>query len=151
MNNIYDARDAQHYIERINKLSQESQGKWGKMSVAQMLAHLNVTYEQIFEPQKHKAPNGIAKFFLKNFVKAKIVNELPYKQNLPTSPAFIISTEKEFDEEKKKLVGNIQRVQQLGAEAFDGKENLSFGKLTAKEWNNMMVKHLEHHLAQFGV
>lgn len=151
MQDVFDAKIAQEYINRINQLTPETQRKWGKMSAGQVLAHLNVAYAFIFEPEKQKKPGLIAKFFLKNFVKPKIVNELPYKPSLPTSPAFIIADERNFDEEKNKLIGNIQRVQQLGREAFDGKENLNFGKMTAQEWNNMLAKHLNHHLEQFGI
>lgn len=151
MENIFDAKTVQQYIVRINKLTPNAQRKWGKMSVGQMLAHLNVSYSIIFEPEKHKKPSLIAKFLLSKFVKPKVVNEKPYKQNLPTSPVFIILNERDFEEEKKKLIGNLQRVQQLGSEAFDGKENQSFGKLSSQEWNNMLAKHLNHHLEQFGV
>lgn len=151
MENVFDAKQAQEYINRINKLTPETQRKWGKMSVDQVLAHLNVAYTFIFEPEKLPKPNRIAKFFLKNFVKPKIVNDRPYKQSLPTSPVFIIADERNFEEEKKKLIGNIQRVQQLGKDAFEGKVNSNFGKMTAQEWNNMLAKHLNHHLEQFGV
>lgn len=151
MQNIFDASTAQNFIDRIMKLSPQSQRKWGKMSVSQMLAHCNVTYSLIFEPEKHKKPGFIASFFLKKFVKNKVVNDQPYRENLPTSPAFLVSDDKDFQAEQKKLIGNIQKVQQLGAEAFDGKNSISFGKLTANEWNNMMAKHLDHHLKQFGV
>ena len=151
MQNIFDAKDVQQYIERINSLTPETKQKWGKMNAEQVLAHLNVAYSMIFEPEKHKRPSFIAKFLLSNFVKPKLTNELPYKQNLPTSPAFIISDERNFEEEKKKLIGNIQRVQQLGRIAFEGKEHLNFGKISAQGWNNMFAKHLNHHLSQFGV
>ena len=57
----------------------------------------------------------------------------------------------DFEEEKKKLIGNIQRVQQLGREAFEGKEHINFGKIDAQGWNNMFANHLNHHLSQFGV
>ena len=103
------------------------------------------------EPEKHKKPSFIAKFLLSRFVKPKITSEHTYKQNLPTSPVFIISNERDFEEEKKKLIGNIQRVQQLGREAFEGKEHINFGKIDAQGWNNMFANHLNHHLSQFGV
>ena len=151
MENIFDAKTAQNYIDRINKLTPETQRKWGKMAVDQVLAHMNVAYSITFEPEKHKKPNFIAKFFLNKFLKPKIVSAGTYKQSLPTSPAFIIADHKNFEEEKKKLIGYIQKVQQLGREAFNGKENLNFGKMTAQEWNNMFAKHLNHHLQQFGV
>lgn len=151
MQNVFDAKDAQEYINRINNLTPETQRKWGKMSVDQVLAHLNVAYDLTFTPEKFPKPSFIAKFLLSRFVKPKITNEIPYKQSLPTSPVFIIADERNFEEEKAKLIGNIQRVQQLGREAFEGKENINFGKMTAQCWNNMFAKHLNHHLEQFGV
>ena len=151
MQNVFDAQDAQEYINRINNLTPETQRKWGKMSVDQVLAHLNVAYDLTFTPEKFPKPNFIAKFLLSKFVKPKITNEIPYKASLPTSPAFIIVDERNFEEEKAKLIGKIQRVQQLGREAFEGKENINFGKMTAQGWNNMFAKHLNHHLDQFGV
>ena len=151
MQNVFDAKDAQEYINRINNLTPETPRKWGKMSVDQVLAHLNVAYDLTFTPEKFPKPSFIAKFLLSRFVKPKITNEIPYKQSLPTSPAFIIADERNFEEEKAKLIGNIQRVQQLGREAFEGKENINFGKMTAQCWNNMFAKHLNHHLDQFGV
>ena len=151
MQNIFDAKDVQQYIDRINLLTPEAQQKWGKMNAEQVLAHLNVAYDLTFTPEKFPKPSFIAKFLLSRFVKPKITNEIPYKPSLPTSPVFIIADERNFEEEKAKLIGNIQRVQQLGREAFEGKENINFGKMTAQGWNNMFAKHLNHHLEQFGV
>ncbi|MBQ0152196.1 MAG: DUF1569 domain-containing protein, partial [Chryseobacterium sp.] len=134
-----------------NNLIEDTHGLWGRMMVDQMLAHCSVSYEMVYEPEKHKKPGGIAKFILKKFVKPKVVSEKAYSHDSPTSPQFLIKERKDFDLEKKRLIGFIQKTQQLGAEAFDGKESFSFGKLTAQEWNNMFAKHLNHHLSQFGV
>lgn len=151
MQDMFNAQQAQNYIDRINNLTPFSTANWGKMTVDQMLAHCNVTYEMVYEPQKHKAPGGIAKFILKTFVKAKVVGEKSYPKNSPTSPQFIVTKPQDFILEKKRLIGFIQKTQQMGREAFDGKESFSFGKLKAQEWNNMFAKHLNHHLEQFGV
>ncbi|OCA77321.1 hypothetical protein BBI01_02345 [Chryseobacterium artocarpi] len=151
MENVFDAKDAQNYIDRINKLVEDTHGLWGKMTVDQMLAHCCVTYEMIYEPEKHKKPGAIAKFILKTFVKPKVVGEKSYPRDSPTAPQFLVTGRKNFDEEKVRLIGFIQKTQQLGADAFDGKESFSFGKLNAQEWNNMFAKHLNHHLSQFGV
>jgi hypothetical protein len=151
MQNIFDPKDAQIYIDRLNKLTPETPRKWGTMAVAEVLAHLNVAYETIYEPEKYPKPNFIAAFLMKTFVKSKVVNETPYKQNIPTAPMFVIKSNRDFDLEKKRLIGFIQKTQQLGSSAFDGKNSLSLGKLNAQEWNNMLAKHLNHHLAQFGV
>ena len=151
MKNIFDPNDTSYFIKRINALTENSFPKWGVMSVDKMLAHCNVTYELIYEQEKHKKPNPVMKWILKQFVKPKVVSETPYKHNSPTAAMFVITDNKIFEEERKRIIGFIQKTQQLGAEAFDGKESFNFGKLTATEWNNMMAKHLDHHLTQFGV
>ncbi len=137
-------------ITRINKLNNNATSQWGKMNVAQMLAHCNITYEMIFD-NIHKVPNWFMKFILKLFVKNKVVDEKPYPKNNPTAPAFIIKGDKNFDTEKARLIEFITKVQAMGVVAFEGKESHSFGILTSTEWNNMMYKHLDHHLKQFGV
>lgn len=151
MENVFDAKDAQNYINRINNLVEDTHGLWGKMTVDQMLAHCCITYEMVYEPENHKKPGAIAKFILKSFVKSKVVGEKAYPRDSPTAPQFLITGRRNFDDEKKRLIGYIQKTQQLGASAFHGKESFSFGTLTSDEWNNMFAKHLNHHLSQFGV
>jgi hypothetical protein len=146
---IFSKKVADDLIQRINNLSDESMPLWGKMSVSQMLAHCNVSYEMVYE-DKHPKPNGLMRIILKLLVKNTVVNENPYKKSKPTAPAFIIKGEKDFEEEKSRLTGFIQRTQGLGKKEFQGRESHSFGKLSVEEWNNMFYKHLDHHLRQFG-
>jgi hypothetical protein len=148
--NVFNQTDTAELINRINKLTPATKPQWGKMSVSQMLAHCNVSYEMAFE-DKHAKPNAFKKFLLKLFVKNIVVNEKPYKKSGQTAPEFIIKDEKNFETEKNRLIGYIQKTQQLGTKAFEGKESHSFGPLKATEWNNMFYKHLNHHLTQFGV
>jgi hypothetical protein len=91
------------------------------------------------------------RFLLKSFVKKGVVNEVPYKKNLPTAPVFRIKSGKDFAEEKTRLIAFLQQTQALGAAHFEGKDSLSFGPMTATDWNNQFYKHLDHHLQQFGV
>lgn len=148
--NIFTKEVSDNIIDRLNKLSNNSPAQWGKMSVAQMLAHCNVTYEMVYE-DIHPKPNFFMKFILKSFVKKAVTNEVPYKHNGQTAPQFIVKTDKNFDTEKNRFVQYIQKTQQLGEANFNGKESHSFGVLNIVEWNNMFYKHLNHHLSQFGV
>lgn len=150
MKNVFKQSDAAEVIDRINKLNPETKALWGKMNVTQMLAHCNVTYELIYE-DKHQKPNAFMKLVLKLLVKSSVVGEKGYKKNNPTAPQFLIKEERNFEIEKKRLVDYINKTQQLGESEFDGKVSHSFGKLNKTEWNNMFYKHLNHHLAQFGV
>lgn len=148
--NIFTKEASDNILQRINNLTPATQPKWGKMSVAQMLAHCNVTYEMIYE-NIHPKPGGFMKFILKTLIKNKVVSEAPYQQNSKTAPQFIIKETKDFEVEKQRLINYITKTQQLGENQFDNKESHSFGKLGVTEWNNMLYKHLNHHLTQFGV
>ncbi len=150
MKSVFNLNDSKEIIERISQLTPDTKGLWGKMSVAQMLAHCNVTYEMAYE-NIHPAPNSFVKFMLKLFVKKSVVNDTPYKKSIQTAPAFIIKENKDFYTEKERLINYIIKTQELGTNYFEGRESLSFGSLNSKEWNNMFYKHLDHHLQQFGV
>jgi len=150
MTNVFNQKDTADFISRINKLTPTSKPSWGKMSVEQMLAHCNVTYEMAYD-NIHPKPNAFKKFMLKLFVKNIVVSEKPYKRNSQTAPEFIIKDSRKFDIEKQRLTDYIIKTQQFGENYFDGKESHSFGILTKQEWNNMFSKHLDHHLTQFGV
>lgn len=135
---------------RIHSITANTQPQWGTMSADQVMAHLNVTYEYLYEPGQFKAPNAIMKFFLKTFVKSAVCGSKPYPKGSRTAPDFIKSDSYQFEAERDRLIAFLDRVQRDGAASFEGKESHSFGKLTADEWNTMFYKHLDHHLKQFG-
>lgn len=147
--NIFTTEVTNEVMQRIEKLSPTSQAQWGKMNVSQMLAHCNVTYEMMYE-NIHPKPNAVLKFILKLLVKKKVVDETTYPKESRTAPAFLITTEKEFEKEKDRLIQYMKKTQELGESYFDGRESHSFGSLSKNEWNNMLYKHLDHHLRQFG-
>ncbi|TCI90666.1 DUF1569 domain-containing protein [Tenacibaculum sp. M341] len=150
MKNIFTKEVTNEVIDRINSLTSQTQPTWGKMNVAQMMAHCSVAYEGVYT-DKHAKPNMFLKFILKSFIKKAVVSEKPYPKNGKTAPQFLITDERNFEEEKKKLIDYLLKTQELGESYFDGKESHSFGKLTKNEWNNLFYKHLDHHLTQFGV
>ena len=147
--NIFTQTVAEEIIGRIEKLTPENTATWGKMNIAQMLAHCNITYELVYE-DKHPKPGFFMRFILKSLVKKKVINDIPYSHNSPTAPAFLITDSRIFEDEKIRLIEHIRRTQGLGENYFDNKVSHSFGPLTKEGWNNMFYKHLDHHLRQFG-
>ncbi|TAF47666.1 MAG: DUF1569 domain-containing protein [Sphingobacteriales bacterium] len=148
--NIFNKEVSEKVIQRIEQLKPSTQAKWGKMSVDQVLAHCNVSYELVYD-NIHPKPNFFMGFILKTFVKNIVVSETPYKKSSQTAPEFIMKGDKNFEAEKTRLIEYIKKTQQLGETTFDNKVSNSFGKLTATEWSNLFYKHLDHHLNQFGV
>jgi hypothetical protein len=134
-------------IDRINNLTPQSQPQWGKMNVAQMLAHL-------------QQPIGVAEGVYKlrrtlfgkivgPMVKSIIYNDKPFKRNLPTDPSFVmISYEKDFEIERESLINMIRDFKE---ENIINDTHPFFGKLTREQWSKGTWKHLDHHLQQFGV
>lgn len=150
MKNIFNQADATGLVARIELLDESTKARWGKMDVAQMLAHSCVSFEITYD-DIHPQPAYLMKLMLKLFVKPFVVGEKPYKKNSRTGPQFLVTEPKDFEIEKKRLIDYINKTFDLGTSHFEGKEYQNFGKLSANEWSNMFYKHLDHHLQQFGV
>lgn len=148
--NLYDQKETQETIDRIEKLTPETQHVWGKMDVAQMMAHCNVAYEIVYT-DKHAKPNAFGRFMARLFAKNTVLGPKPYKKNIPTSPIFKMTGPKDFETEKKRLIEFLEKTQKLGNTHFNGLNNPAFGNLTDQQWNTLFSKHLDHHLQQFGV
>lgn len=148
--NVFEATTTKSTLDRLDKLSFDAKPLWGKMNAAQMLAHLNVAYDMAYTEKKSKN-SWLTKFLLKTFVKGIVVGEKPYSKNSRTAPEFLITTEKEFEVEKKKFIDYVKQTQEHGQDYFEGKESVSFGTLSSEEWSNMFSKHIDHHFAQFGL
>ncbi len=150
MNNIFNRSNVDQILHRIEKLSPEKKPLWGKMNSSQMLAHLSVMYETVYE-DIHPKPKGMMKFILKWLIKPGVVGKRLYPKNGRTAPHFIIANERDFEIEKARLITYIEKTFDLGKSYFEQKESHSFGKLSATEWNVLFSKHIEHHLVQFDV
>lgn len=146
---IFDPAVTAALVARIRSLTPQSRPLWGKMAVGQMLAHCCVPYEMVYE-DRHPRPAAPVRLLLRLFVKRSCVNGKPYGRNKATAPAFIIRDTRDFTVERDRLVAFVEQTQRLGSSHFEGRESLSFGALTSREWSNLFYKHLDHHLAQFG-
>ena len=133
--NTFDSKTTEVTVSRLEKLNHTTAPQWGKMNSAQMLAHLNVTYDLAYD-KIQPTGNFFTKFLVKILVKPIVVSEKPYKKNSHTAPIFI---------------NNIKETEVKGAAYFEGKLSSSFGPMTSKEWSNQFYKHIDHHFDRFGV
>ncbi len=149
MPSLFEPNVSEEIISRIEKLTPYSKAIWGKMNVAQMLHHSNIALGTATGDVQLKPP-----FFLKlmqPIIKKMMMSKKPYKPSLPTAKEFIITTEKEFEEEKKLLLNRLQSFIEKGEKECDGRIHPAFGKLSSYEWGYSQWKHFDHHLKQFGV
>ena len=63
----------------------------------------------------------------------------------------MIENDRNFDDEKTKAIELIQKLSTVGPTGVTKDKHPFFGKLSPEEWDTLTVKHLDHHLRQFGV
>jgi Protein of unknown function (DUF1569) len=145
----FDPKETETLLDRMASLAPGSAAHWGKMDAAQMLAHCCIPYQQI-QGELGGGP-AVLRFIARHFLKQAVVGEAPFKRSLPTAKAFRVADAREFERERQRLGAFIRAVHGQGAAAFEGRLHVAYGPLTARQWSNLLWKHLDHHLRQFGV
>ncbi|BAU53178.1 DUF1569 domain-containing protein [Mucilaginibacter gotjawali] len=149
MKSIFNLNDNKEFIARINKLTPSTTALWGKMNVSQMLAHSQTTLMLALGEMKMKRA-FIGLIFGKLALK-KILNDNELDKHLPTFKEAKITDQRNFEEEKAKLIGLLKRFRKAGPDGLAKDPHPFFGALTPDEYDRMNAKHLDHHLRQFGV
>jgi len=148
MKNLFDKDCYEEVSRRINTLTPASQRQWGKMNVAQMLAHCKAAFTVPLSDKK--MPRSFLGLLVGWMVKAKLYNDSPWKKNLPTAPNFIVKGDRDFEKEKLELFELINRFYNGGPANVGRFPHPMFGTYTPAQWGQSMCKHLDHHLRQFG-
>ena len=149
MKSLFEVETHSEIIHRIDKLNDSTKGQWGKMEVGQMLRHCQFPLKVALGRHKIKKPNPFMKLLYKGFKKS-MYNDKLWKHNLPTAPGFKVTENRDFVEEKRKLVGLINDFHE-GRDQETRDPHPAFGHLTYEQWGQLQYKHLDHHLRQFGV
>jgi len=148
MHSLFEPTTAAEIISRIQKLEPTSQAQWGKMNVSQMLAHCQGPFTAYFKEKKSKRPL-MGLLFGKMVIK-RLLSDKPWKRGLPTAKGLKITDQRNFEEEKEKLVSAIEHFSTEGY-TITSFTHPFFGKLSAQEYALFNYRHLDHHLQQFGV
>ena len=148
MQTLFDASGRQSVVERLDRLTPSSSRQWGKMDVAQMMAHCSAALAVATGDTPRK--QALIGRIFGPFVKSSLLGEKPFSRNSPTDPTFVVTDQKDFAREKERLTGLIGRFAERGPEHAGAQIHSFLGRLRGDEWGVMMYKHLDHHLKQFG-
>jgi len=132
---------------RLEKLTEDSERQWGKMTVGQMAWHCQYPLKLAIE---NRANNSKGNWFVKTFFKKSLYNDKPWRKNLPTAPQLKAKEPKEFNAEYNKLKTMVDEFANLNSRET-WYPHPAFGAFTKEQWGQMEYKHLDHHLRQFGV
>ncbi len=149
MKSIFSEKDNSEFITRIEKLTPASPALWGKMNVSQMLAHCSVLIKMTLGDLNSK--RQLIGLLFGKLAKKNVFKDEPFKKNLPTVTVALIKDQKQFEEEKAALIAALKQLQKAGPTRLGNDPHPFFGYLTPEEWDHLNAKHLDHHLAQFGV
>jgi len=149
MKNLFQTEAVNEIVQRINTLTRNSPRRWGKMEVAQMLAHCTAAME--VATGEKSPPRIFIGRILGPFLKSSFTNDKPLKRNGPTDKSFLVIDQRNFEKEKAKLIDIVNRFSAAGPEKVTKGPHSFFGRLTPMQWATGMYKHLDHHLKQFGV
>lgn len=147
MRNLFDAEARHEILERLNKITPDAKARWGKMTVDQMLWHVNRTMS--YSMGEYAIPykgNMLTKLVIKPLALGKM--EFP-KGKTRTIEEWKAIGNYHLDMEKKRF---REYVEQHGKSAHKTQWPHSplLGKFTGENWARLNYKHIDHHFAQFG-
>jgi hypothetical protein len=148
MNSLFEQNGLDEVIGRIDKLQADTQRQWGKMDVAQMMAHCTAALD--LACGRMNRPRVLIGRILGPVVRPLFSNDKAFSRNSPTDEKLKITDLRDFEREKAQLKERIREFHDGGEQKCTTHPHPFFGSLTPREWGIGMYKHLDHHLRQFG-
>jgi Protein of unknown function (DUF1569) len=149
MKHLFEPARAEEVKQRLEQLQPGSQRQWGNMDPAQMLAHCSAAIDMA--EGKIVSPRIMIGRLLGPLAKKSlIIKGEPMRRNSKTAPSVLITDQRDFIVEKKRLLESVDRFVAGGPAICTGHPHFFFGPLTPEEWASLMYQHLDHHLRQFG-
>lgn len=152
MKNLFDPTVAEEVKQRILRLKPENERQWGKMSLAQTLAHCTSGMQMAMgtiNPKRVSFPAGLIGPLIKPLV---LGDDKPMRRNSPSSPELFSSDPAQcsFEQERAQLIAAVDAFVSRGAPGCSQHPHPFFGRLKPQEWAILTYKHLDHHLRQFA-
>jgi hypothetical protein len=148
MKNLFQRETIDEVISRVDRLQPATQRQWGKMDVAQMMAHCSATLDMA--SGRINTPRALIGRLLAPFVKSIYTNEKPFSRGNPTDPKLVVSDQRDFLREQEQLKLKVRQFHEGGEAQCTRHPHPFFGALPPQDWARGMYKHLDHHLRQFG-
>ncbi len=150
MRTLFEPTTVDDVQARLQRLEPGQQRLWGTMTVAQALAHCSAGLEMALGDRR--PPRVLIGRVLGPLVKrVALGNNEPLRRNSPTVPDLVVSDRRDFEPERTRLAGLIDRFAVGAAPGCTTHPHPFFGRLTPDQWAELTYKHLDHHLRQFSV
>jgi hypothetical protein len=148
MKNLFQTDAVEEVISRIDRLQPKAERQWGKMDVAQMMAHCSAGLD--LASGRLICPQLLLGRLIGPLFRPLYSNDKPFSRNNPTDKKLVISDPRDFSREREQLKARVRQFHEGGEAQCTRHPHPFFGPLTSHEWSTGMYKHLDHHLRQFG-
>ena len=146
MRTLHDDRYKTDIERRLRELRADTVRRWGKMSIGQMLWHVNEALAAALghvqlPPVDSPVPKALMRF---------IVVNLPWPKGAPTYPQWVAGQDHEFEVERERC---LRLIDEFARRPLDGPwpDSPMLGAMRGHDVTRLQAKHLDHHLRQFGV
>ncbi len=147
MATVWDAPVRADLVRRLQTLTPGHTARWGKFSVAGMVAHLNDATRMALG--ELPVPAKAAAFLRLAPVRYLVIHVAPFPKSAPTAPELLArSSDADLAPEQQAFAVLLDR---LGAATTLAASHPAFGPMTRRDWGVLAHKHTDHHLRQFGV
>jgi Protein of unknown function (DUF1569) len=136
------------YLSRVEKLHSNQPGLWGKMTVSQMVHHLNLAVGGGLGYYTLTDSSNWASRSVMKWLVLEVLQKFP--RGTETSPPLKSDGHYDFDTEKQQLITILKNVL-IANNQNQWSRHPYFGELSVTEWKKLIVIHVNHHLTQFGV
>lgn len=151
MPQILDNTSVAYLVTRINKLQTGATPKWGKMTVEEMLTHCSTAVSMGLGDVPGSVKFGKAKAALARLL---FIDLFPFPKGSPTAPELNpdkgLRKPEAFARERDQLISQLHRMNDAPQDHVFT-EHPIFRKMGRKRWGQLICKHVDHHLRQFGV
>ena len=151
MKNLFEPARADEVRQRLARLRPDSQRQWGSMSPAQALAHCTAAMDLAMGKTSPSPRIFLGRLLGPLVKKSLLVKGEPMRRNATTDKTCLITDEREFALESRRLRESIDRFVAGGPAICTKHPHFFFGPLTPVEWAALTYQHLDHHLRQFQV
>ena len=149
MRTLFEPTAVDDVQARLQRLQPGHQRLWGTMTVAQAIAHCSAGLEMALGDRR--PPRVLIGRIIGPLIKRfALGNDEPMRSNSPTAPDLVVSDARDFEPERTRLAGLIDRFA-VGGAARCTTPYPFFARLTPGQSAELMYKNHDHHLRQFGV
>jgi hypothetical protein len=144
---LLDSSTRDSFKKRVQALTAATKPTWGKMSVDQMLHHVNLSIaESLGEHTAARSIKGLPEWLIR-----LMILKGPWGKGAPTRPDMFIPAGDRFDfaTEQKRLLDMIDRFC-AKSPAAEWPRAANFA-MTGTHWCQLQGRHIDHHMRQFGV